>query len=1058
MRKIFLLFLLVLVGMTGGQAYAQDKTVTGNVTDNDGNALPGVSVVVKGTTRGTNTNTQGNFSLAAPKDAQLLFSFVGFVAQDIAIGNKTQINVRLLGDVANLEEVVITSFGSAKKSSFTGSAGTISADQIAVRPITNIAQAISGTTSGVQTTAGSGQPGSAPEIRIRGFGSISSGNDPLYVVDGVPFTASIANLNPDDIENITILKDAASTALYGARAANGVVMVTTKKGKKGSNNINIKFTKGLNTRALPEYDRIGAAEYYPVMWESYRNSLAYRAVNSQPLATANTNASNQIVSLLGYNMYNVPNNQLVGTDGLLNPSAQLLYSADDLNWESPLMRQGNRDEINVNFSGAQDKSDYYISLSYLRDKGFLIRSDYDRFTGRMNVNTQMKSWFKTGANLSATIIKSNQADAGSNSAFVNPFFFSRNMGPIYPVYALDPANPGGFLLDANGERRYDFGNLNALGLPNRPQYGGRHSIAETQLNQNFFRRNVVGARGYAEITFLKDFKFTTNVGVDLTNVNNVTFGNPIIGDGAPAGRATHEFENIAGYNLNQLLSYAKSFGNHNFNALAGHENFQVTDNNLTGSRSQQILDGNYELVNFTTTTNLNSRYNIRRVEGFFSRLNYDYNEKYFASFSVRRDGSSKFYKDNRWGNFYSVSGAWRLDQEEFIKAIPVINTLKLRGSYGQTGNDGGGNTQEGTSISYYAWQPLYNLGFNNAGEAGILQSSLGNRGLEWESSNSYDVALEFGLLKNRITGTVEYFDRQSSNLIFDVPLPLSAGITTETRNIGTMYNKGIELELGFEPIRRGDFSWRIDVNATRIKNQITQMPAENPEIIDGTKKLKEGSSIYDFWLREYKGVDPATGNALYRAANFVASNSIITEVGDTLTTSLNNARYHYNGTSIPKLTGGFSNTLRYKGLSLSALIVYQIGGKVYDAAYAGLMGAGGYGSAKHIDILNRWQQPGDITNVPRMDIGRTADFDGASDRWLIDASYLNIRSVTLSYALPKIIANKLFLQNAQIYVSGENFFIKSRRNGMNVQQNFDGTTGNVFSSAKSIVTGISFSL
>jgi TonB-linked SusC/RagA family outer membrane protein len=455
---------------------------------------------------------------------------------------------------------------------------------------------------------------------------------------------------------------------------------------------------------------------------------------------------------------------------------------------------------------------------------------------------------------------------------------------------------------------------------------------------------------------------------------------------------------------------------------------------------------------------LNSRYNIRRVEGFFSRLNYDYNEKYFASFSVRRDGSSKFYKDNRWGNFYSVSGAWRLDQEEFIKAIPVINTLKLRGSYGQTGNDGGGNTQEGTSISYYAWQPLYNLGFNNAGEAGILQSSLGNRGLEWESSNSYDVALEFGLLKNRITGTVEYFDRQSSNLIFDVPLPLSAGITTETRNIGTMYNKGIELELGFEPIRRGDFSWRIDVNATRIKNQITQMPAENPEIIDGTKKLKEGSSIYDFWLREYKGVDPATGNALYRAANFVASNSIITEVGDTLTTSLNNARYHYNGTSIPKLTGGFSNTLRYKGLSLSALIVYQIGGKVYDAAYAGLMGAGGYGSAKHIDILNRWQQPGDITNVPRMDIGRTADFDGASDRWLIDASYLNIRSVTLSYALPKIIANKLFLQNAQIYVSGENFFIKSRRNGMNVQQNFDGTTGNVFSSAKSIVTGISFSL
>ncbi|MBU1820462.1 MAG: TonB-dependent receptor, partial [Bacteroidetes bacterium] len=468
--------------------------------------------------------------------------------------------------------------------------------------------------------------------------------------------------------------------------------------------------------------------------------------------------------------------------------------------------------------------------------------------------------------------------------------------------------------------------------------------------------------------------------------------------------------------------------------------------------------GNYELVNFTTTTNLNSRYNIRRVEGFFSRVNYDYNEKYFVSFSARRDGSSKFFRDVRWGNFYSVSGAWRLDQEEFIQAIPVINTLKLRSSYGQTGNDGSGNTQEGAAISYYAWQPLYALGWNNASEAGILQSSLGNRALEWESSNSYDIGLEFGILKNRITGTVEYFDRRSSNLIFDVPLPLSAGITTETRNIGTMYNKGIEVQLSFEPIRKGDFTWRIDVNGTKLKNRITKMPEENPEIIDGTKKLKEGSSIYDFWLREYKGVDPATGAALYRAANFVASNSIITEKGDTLTTSINNARYHYNGTAIPNFSGGFTNTLRWKGLSLSALVVYQVGGKVYDGAYAALMGSGGYGSAKHVDILNRWQQPGDITNVPRMDIGRTADFDAASDRWLIDASYLNIRSVTLSYALPKIFANKLFLQNAQIYVSGENFFIRSNRRGMNVQQNFAGTTGNVFSAAKSVVTGISFTL
>jgi outer membrane receptor protein involved in Fe transport len=303
-----------------------------------------------------------------------------------------------------------------------------------------------------------------------------------------------------------------------------------------------------------------------------------------------------------------------------------------------------------------------------------------------------------------------------------------------------------------------------------------------------------------------------------------------------------------------LLNYNKTIGDHTFSALLGHENFSEIDNNLEGSRSQQILDGNYELVNFTTTTNLNSIYNIRRVEGYFSRFNYDYKEKYFASVSARRDGSSKFYKDVRWGNFFSISGAWRLDQEDFIKELPFIDQLKLRASYGQTGNDGG--------ISRYAWQPLFGLGNNNALEAGILQTSLGNRALAWESSDAFDVALEFSTLKNRVTGTIEYFDRKSSNLIFDVPLPISAGILTETRNIGTMYNRGVEVELGFVPVKTRDFTWSIDVNATKLKNQITKMPDENKEIIDGTKKLAEGRSLYDFWLRELMGVNPNTGDAL----------------------------------------------------------------------------------------------------------------------------------------------------------------------------------------------------
>ena len=1048
MKKLKFLLIMLLFGV--GISLSAQTVIKGNIkSDEEKDGLVGASVLVKGTTQGTVTDVNGNFELNAdPQTAVLEISFTGFLTQTVQLGGRTFVEITLEKDARVLEEYVVTTFGTAKKTSFTGAFAKVTAKDLKDRPVTNIIQSLAGSAAGIQTTAGSGQPGTAPTVRIRGFGSISSSNDPLYVVDGVPYSASTANLNSDDIESITVLKDAASTALYGARAANGVVMITTKKGTKDRNTVNVKYTKGFNTRAIPEYDRIGPADYYPIMWESYRNSLAYRATNPLTLAAANTDASAQIGTLLAYNVYNVPKNQLVGTDGKLNPSAQLIYSEDQLDWAKPLIRQGNRDEVNLNFSGGGEKSDYYLSFSYLNDKGFLIRSDYDRYTARMNVNSQVKSWFKTGVNLTATVTKSNQADADGNTTFVNPFFFSRNMGPVYPVYAYDPANPTQVLLKENGQPRYDYGNLTALGLPSRPQFGGRHAIAETQLNQNFFRRNVLGGRTYAEFSFLKDFKFTANAGVDVTNSNNNTFGNPEIGDGAPAGRATNEFANTTSYNLSQLLNWTKSFGNHNVSALAGHENYNVVDNNLTGSRSQQILEGNIQLINFTTTTNLSSVADIRRVEGFFSRLNYDFNEKYFLSVSARRDGSSKFAKESRWGTFYSVSGAWRLDQEEFMKSISTISSLKLRSSFGQTGNDGG--------ISLYAWQPLFGLGWNNATEAGILQSSLGNRNLEWETSNSYDVALEFGLFKDRITGIVEYFNRKSTNLIFDVPLPLSTGVATETRNIGSMYNKGVEVELHLEPIRTKDFSWSINLNATKIKNQITKMPEQNPEIISGTKKLKAGSSIYDFWLREYMGVNPANGEAWYRANAFVASNSIILENRDTVTNNVNNARFHYNGSSIPKLTGGVNSTITFKGLSLSALFVYQLGGKVYDGAFAALMGSGGYGSAKSVEILDRWQTPGQVTNVPRMDNARTADFNAASDRWLIDGSYLNIRTVTLSYQLPKAVLNKAKIQNAQIYVSGENFLISARRKGLNAQQNFDGVTSNVFSSAKSLVSGISF--
>ncbi|MFM8448982.1 MAG: SusC/RagA family TonB-linked outer membrane protein, partial [Haliscomenobacter sp.] len=577
--------------------------------------------------------------------------------------------------------------------------------------------------------------------------------------------------------------------------------------------------------------------------------------------------------------------------------------------------------------------------------------------------------------------------------------------------------------------------------------GGRHAPAETTLNENYFRRNLFSGRTFGEVSFLKDFKFRMNIGADYTNINSTVYGNPIIGDGAPAGRATAEFENQLTLNINQQLTYKKQVKAHSFDVLLGHESYDYTSNYLTGSRSQQILDGNVELVNFTTTTNLNSGADRATQEGYFSRINYDYDNRYFLTFSARRDGSSRFYQDVRWGTFFGASAAWQLHNEAFLKESDLINNLKLRASYGQTGNNAG--------ISFYAWQPLYALGWNNAGEAGILQGSLGNAALTWESNNQFDVALEFGLLKDRIAGVVEYFNRQSDDLLFDVPLPLSTGTSSQTRNIGAMFNRGIEVQVDFEPVRTRDFNWKVSFNATTYRNEITRMPESNKEIVSGTKKLKEGSSLYDYWLREWYGVNPANCDAEYRAVSYIAANSRITESGDTVTTNINNARYHYNGSAIPDFTGGLTNTIEYKGLSLSVLFIYQVGGFIYDAAYASLMTSSGYGAAKHADILNRWQKPGDITNVPRVDVGRSVDFDGGSDRWLTDATSLNLRNISISYAVPSKLLKRYHVQGAQIFFNGENLALWNKRKGMDGLGDFSGVTGNTYSFYRNFVGGLS---
>lgn len=1048
-----LLFIFLFSFLFSQSSFGQ-KELKGKITNEKGIPVANVSVVVVGTKLGTSSAADGTFAITVPSTAKTLsFSSIEIATKEVAIGNQTNFAVQVATNEKALEEVVVVAYGTAKKENFTGSANKISAKEIQNRPLTNIATALIGSTPGLTTTSASGQPGSAPAVRIRGFGSVTAGNDPLYVVDGVPVSSALSNINMDDVESLSILKDAATTSLYGSRAANGVIMITTKKGKKGKNQVNFKYNLSYVSRAIPDYDRVSAEEYMPLMWESYRNSLAYRAASPLPLATASNQASglvtgqNGIIDLLAYNAFNLPRNQVMLPNGTLNPSAQLIYNRDDLNWFDPLTRNGIRNEYSLNFGGGVEKLDYFLSAAYTKEDGYINRSDFERANARINLNSQMKSWLKVGTNLAYTYSRGNFASTDGSNSIVNPFFFAARMGPIYPYFAYDPLNPGRYLLDASGNRQYDFGNSTIAGLPARPAgaYGGRHTIAENELSKEFFKRGVVNTRSYAEFKIADGLKFTTNFAVDVTNRTDVTFQNRIIGDGAPAGRLTKETQTITSYTFNQLLTYNKKVKKHNFDVLLGHENYSLNDNNLSGTRQGQIVDGNLELLNFTTTTNLSSNDDNYRVESYFTNLKYDFNEKYFFTIGGRTDGNSRFDEPVRWGKFWSTSAAWVVSKESFLRSSSIVSFLKLRTSYGTTGNDVG--------IGYYPYQTFYTLGRNNGLTPGVVQSSLGNQDLTWEANKQFDIGVDFDLFKRRITGSVEFFRRESDNLLFSVPLPVSSGFSSILRNVGSMYNKGIEISLGVDVIKKKNFSWNVLVNATTLQNRITRLPQK--EIISGTKKLQVGKSLYDYWLRQWYGVDPNDGAALFVAASGTGAGVRISSKGDTVTTDVNNAKFDYTGTAIPDWYGGITNTFTYKNFSLSILANWQIGGLTYDDTYAAYMHAGTYGASLHKDMLNRWQKPGDITTVPRMDNAQTSIFGATSSRWLTDASFFNLQNITLSYDLNNaVFLKKASINNARFYLSLENVQMFTKRAGMNPSQAFTGVTSIGYIPARVINMGV----
>ena len=1027
---------------------AQTKQVSGIViSEEDGDPIIGASVILKGTTIGAVTNLDGQFTLNnIPETAKtIIVSYVGMQTQEVAVA--PQMTITLKADSEVLDEVIVVAYGTAKKSSFTGSATVVNSKNLEKRALTNVMSALEGNAPGVQITSASGQPGSAPSVRIRGFGSINGDSAPLYVVDGSVYTGSIANLNPSDIESMTVLKDAASTALYGSSAGNGVVLITTKSASSGSNRTTVTLDAkvGFSGRGIKEYDKVNEKDTYLVGWEMLKNN--YMNGSGKDLATASQMASDNLIKTFGgYNAFKgVDNNNLVLADGSWNPAATALKWADDSDWEDAVYRTGVRQDYTVSYSTKTDKSDGYASFGYVNELGSQVRTDYERFTGRVNLNVYPVSWFKGGVNLNGTKVSSttNSSNSDSSSSYVNLSRWVRYVPTIYPVHKHD-LETGDYVYDAAGDKQFDYDGSRIFSA-------GRDALAEAYWNKPEFARTALTGTTFADFHLFKGFTASVNANISWNDYRASSYNNTKVGDGAPTGRLSKTSTRTTTVTFNQLLKYNTQIGKHTMDFLGGHESYSYEYNYLYAMKNTEIMSDVYEFANMVNISSLSSYTDKYTKEGWLLRGNYNYDDRYYISASYRRDGSSKFSKESRWGNFWSIGGSWRVDQEKFMEPTSGwLNSLRLRASHGQTGNDNLG--------SYYLYQTLYNSGINNGTEAGVYFSTYGNLALKWETQVSTDFALEFRLF-DRLNATVEYFIKDSKDLLFSVPTPNSSGVSSIDANIGKISNKGVEIDLNYLLVNNKDLEVRVGANATFLKNRIKTLPDDQQEIINGTKKYMEGRSVYDFWLRQYCGVNPENGNPIYLfdEENQKWDDKTCYEVdGVKYTSNVSQALYDYSGSAVPKVQGGINLSASYKGFDLSAVFSYSLGSKIYNSSYAGLMSSA-FGDAWHPDMLKAWKQPGDVTNVPRLDSSNTSNNNAStSTRWLMSGDYFSFRSIALGYFVPKQMLNKvgIGLQSCRLTLSGENLFQWNAMKGLDAQSTFSGTTSNVYYPSRSFTLGV----
>lgn len=1079
--KIFISAALLL--LTGIYAWAQ-QNVTGKVTDAAGEALQGVAVFVEGTTRGTLTGSEGEYTLNVPSNASLVFSMLGYKTISLPVEGKGVLNAVLEEDVNLLDETIVVAFGTTTKEAFTGSATVVKAEDLARRQTTNVATSLVGAVPGLQMRGATGQPGSgAGSMSIRGLSSISSdyaGTEPLIIVDGSPYPASLSNIPQEDIESVTVLKDASSAALYGARGANGVILITTKRSHSKDAVVTVDMKWGANSRLIPDYETItDPGEYYECFYAQMYNYFLGRGNSPE---VANNNANIQLENILGYNVYTVPEGQsLIGFNGKLNPNASLgrkytgangvTYYLQPDNWRDAAYKTAFRQEYNVNVNGGNDKGSYYASVSYLGDNGVIEYSSYDRISARIKADYRAKKWLKLGANVAYTHSnqKSNPNMSTSQFGSTNLMYFTSMIAPIYPIYVrvIDENGQAVINKDERGNDQYDYGvaSTNYNGLSRGFMQTG-NPLGSNRYNLDKTIGNSLNGTFTADIYFTEHLyaNITSNVNWGLTQYK--LFENPFFGNKAGVNGEIKMSDSI-GFRTNniQTLTYANEFGLHSVNVVIGHEYYdqisQFLQAKAQGAFSPDVQEINAFATKMADSESYTNEYN---VEGFFGSAQYNYAKKYYGSVSYRRDASSRFHPKHRWGNFWSVGAAWIISKENFMSSASGVDLLKLKASIGQQGND---------DIPNFRYTDLYILSKATATTMSPSFSSLGNENITWQTTTNFNAGLEFSFLNGRIYGNVDGYYKKTTDLLFWLSVPESMGVRGYYGNAGDIANYGVELALGFVPIQTSNVQWNIDLNLSHNQSRILKLPEsktlDNGGFTENSMWYTVGGPLNSNFLYSYAGVDE-NGKALYwydeDLSNIKDPNTLTNNISKpgqkksgTTTTTASASRYATKS-CLPDLFGGFSTSLKLWDFELSATFDYQIGGLIYDFRYRYLMmpyTSGSYaGQTYHKDWIKAWTPENKNSNIPAWRYGETYAAAG-SDRWLTDASYLNFSSFSVAYNIPvkRIGLISKFIGSAKVYVVGENLGFISARQGLDPRYSYEETSPmNTYSPVRTISGGI----